>query len=128
MTTPKKLKILGPYTPEHPGPFCTRDGRSVDLHMRNGRGHYSLVGYIGDSLSVSLWTGRGKYFCSDEEIPLDLLNAKYVQEPREFWINEYPDGDVTVFEREEAARDDATQSFAGVRTIHVREVLPGEGE
>lgn len=27
----KKLKIIGPYTPEHEGPFCTRDGQSEPL-------------------------------------------------------------------------------------------------
>lgn len=115
MTTPKKLKILGPYTPDHSGPFARGPVGIKECQVHIVVGDVAFITVAGER-DTRAWS-------------IDFIhNAEYVQEPREFWINEYPDGDLTVFEREEAAQGDATQSFAGVRTIHVREVLPGEGE
>ncbi|KDE19700.1 hypothetical protein AZ09_10560 [Acetobacter aceti 1023] len=56
----RKLKILGPYTPEHEGPFCTREGKPVEVITKSGRGHYPVVGYIGDKKAIAAWTNKGR--------------------------------------------------------------------
>ena len=125
MTQKTKLEIIGPYTPEHEGPFCTRDGEVVELKIRNARGKYPVVGYIGDEESLSEWTENGLYIGGKETHILNLMNAREVPVAREFWINEYGCNSFgcpyeTLKEAEDAL------GFSRGRTIHVREVLPGE--
>ena len=126
----KKLKILGPYTPEHEGPFCTREGVPVEVKIRDGRGVYEVYGYIGNEQSMSAWTADGRiiYDCKTQS-PHDLMNAREVPVAREFWVNEYAEmsGDgfwFNVFSDKSTAKRSKTDTC--IRTIHVREVLPGE--
>ena len=123
-----KLKIIGPYTPEHEGPFCTREGKPVEVKIRDGRGVYAVYGYIGDEQSISAWTADGKIiYDSETQSLLDLMNAEEVPQPREFWVNEYSwgFGPLTPSFQEAIQEKDLCRY---IRTIHVREVLPGEGE
>lgn len=122
MTT--KLEIIGPYTPEHPGPFCTRSGQPVDLRISNGRGWYPLIGYIGDSVSAFCWRADGLAPDGNPR-PNDLMNAREVPVAREFWVNEYAGGRLSVYASKEEAEN---YKVCLRRRIHVREVLPGEGE
>lgn len=81
----KKLKIVGPYTPEHKGPFCTRDGNFVRLLTRkNGGKDYPIVGFISNKATPSCWTDRGFCFASGSKNALDLMNAVEVPVAREF--------------------------------------------
>ncbi|AOW47177.1 hypothetical protein A4S02_10795 [Acetobacter ascendens] len=122
----KKLKILGPYTPEHEGPFCTRDGIPVELKIRDGRSICPLQGYIGDEKILTKWWSDGRYTRACE-MSLDLMNAREVPVAREFWVNEYARGFGALnTTREEALRTRDLCQFSHI--IHVREVLPGEGE
>ncbi|WP_025828345.1 hypothetical protein [Acetobacter okinawensis] len=64
----------------------------------------------------------------------DLMNAREVPVAREFWINEFRDGCGKICHTENHEKQsDAYKEKAElpdwdwVRTIHVREVLPGEG-
>ena len=126
--TQKKLEIIGPYTPEHEGPFCTRSGIPVDLRISDGRGYYPLIGYIGDSVSAFLWRADGLNLDGNPR-PNDLMNAREVPVARGFWINEYRSG--VTFGYPQTSLEDAILSQRSdnfIRTIHVREVLPGEGE
>ncbi|MCC6105935.1 hypothetical protein [Acetobacter sp.] len=126
MTT--KLEIIGPYTPEHEGPFCTRGGIPVDLRIRDGRGDYPLAGYIGDNVSLIIWSALGEYVRDNKEHLPDLMNASEVPVAREFWVNEYAGKDGlfhNIFENEATAHRHKADTF--LRTIHVREVLPEEG-
>ena len=84
----KKLKILGPYTPDHKGPFCTRDGRPVDLRIRDGRKYYPIAGYVGDDETISEWTASGNYR-DDMNTAIDLMNAEEIPKARELLIYEY---------------------------------------
>jgi hypothetical protein len=131
MTQKTKLEIIGPYTPEHEGPFCTRDGRTARIictDRKSSNGH-SIVALVddGDQEMNRAFNAQGKYCLSDRDF--DLMNALEVPVAREFWVNEYQGG----FEHpstahhciENAQRFSADPSF--IRTIHVREVLPGEG-
>ena len=118
----KKLKILGPYTPEHPGPFCTRDGRPVDLRMKDGRGYYPLLGYIGDSVSTSYWMVDGG-FIEGRPGPNDLMNAEEVPVAREFWVNEYQHGLSEKLHRTEKSAKTNEWGSNLIRTIHLREVF-----
>lgn len=124
--TQTKLEIIGPYTPEHEGPFCTRDGKIVDLRNRDGRGFYSLIGYFGDEESPSTWSSDGRY-TKLGETPLDLMNAREVPVAREFWINEYTDMIGVPYIRKDAAQAGmCAENY--IRTIHVREVLPEDDQ
>ena len=120
-----KPEIIGEYRKDHPGPFCTRDGRPVDLKVKDGRGLYPLAGYIGDNESLDGWTKTGNIEDSQkEENALDLMNAREVPVAREFWVATTPEGQRIAFGSEV---DAAFYSKVGSHIIHVREVLPGEG-
>lgn len=130
MTQKTKMEIIGPYTPEHEGPFCTREGNPVDLRIRDGRGENRLIGYIGDNMNTSTWGRDGGYLnCTGIASDKDLMNAREVPVAREFWINEYSDGMVSwLYESASDAHKGRQGLKSFIRTIHVREVLPGEGE
>ena len=124
----KKLKILGPYTPDHPGPFCTRRREPVDLKIRDGRGNLSLIGYVGEEGDLSYWPKDGRYDdtgMSDTEF--DLMNAEEAPVAREFWLV-----GCNMYETREAAEDYIANihriTLSRLEIIHVREVLPGDGE
>lgn len=132
----QKLKILGPYTPEHEGPFCTRDGLKARIICRDRYGDWSVVALVsdGEGESVRLYSERGRY-SSRADNSLDLMNAVEVPVAQEFWLNEFKraDGHIgfsyahdtelkAINERHEL------ENWNWTRTIHVREVLPGEGE
>ncbi|KXV60253.1 hypothetical protein AD948_05745 [Acetobacter senegalensis] len=119
MTT--KLQIIGPYTPEHEGPFCTRDGRPVRLLTKtDGSKEFPIVGFIDNEKTSSVWTEYGHFFETHDNHGNDLMNAREVPVAREFWI--YDD---LIFASEAAAKANCYWTH---RIIHVREVLPGEGE
>lgn len=133
--TQKKLEIIGPYTPEHEGPFCTRDGVPVRLLTRTeGTEEYPIVGYVGGDSEPVVWDEYGYYFDLDQPDENDIMNAREVPVAREFWLNEFKRGDghigvshahdtelQAINERHERA------NWNWTRTIHVREVLPGDG-
>lgn len=125
--TKTKLEIIGPYTPEHDGPFCTRKKVPIEIEIkinRNGK----IQGYEGDSKDLTTWESNGQFDptrMSDTEY--DLMNAREVPVAREFWVNEYAGQDGffhNIFENEATANRHKTDTF--LRTIHVREVMPGE--
>lgn len=123
-----RLEIIGLYTPEHKGPFCTRDGNPVDLKIRDGRGDYPLAGYIGEGTILSSWMADGSYASHIGSVSGDdLMDAREVPVVREFWINEYRDRvhKPVLHESENAARGHSG-GIGFIRTIHVREVLPGD--
>ncbi|WP_215754238.1 hypothetical protein [Acetobacter sp. P5B1] len=125
MTQKTKLEIIGEYRKDHPGPFCTRDGRPVDLKVKDGRGLYPLAGYIGDYESLDGWTKTGNIEDSQkEENALDLMCAREAPVQREFWVNEYHGGNRVVYDSPEKAQE---FQVCLKRTIHMIEVLPGEG-
>ena len=126
MTT--KLKILGPYTPEHPGPFCTRDGRAARIISTDRRGAWPILALIeaDKDEDVYLYPTSGRYGTSDDN-SLDLMNAEEVPVAREFWINEYTDGQWYVHTTEESAISVPVR-LNFLRTIHVREVRPGDDQ
>lgn len=100
----QKLKILGPYTPEHEGPYAF-NGEVCVVHAVLGH-----QAFISRPESDEGFIARR----------LDIKNAEEVPQPREFWL--YDD---RAFTTEHAAKFYGGWSH---RIIHVREVLPGEGE
>ncbi|ATJ91574.1 hypothetical protein HK16_04955 [Acetobacter senegalensis] len=129
MTT--KLQIIGPYTPEHEGPFCTRDGRPVRLLTKtDGSKEFPIVGFIDNEKTSSVWTEYGHFFETHDNHGNDLMNACEVPVAREFWVNEYtgvvPKNAVAHRDERDARSFENDPSY--IRTIHVREVLTGDGE
>lgn len=108
MTT--KLEIIGPYTPEHDGPYAF-SGEECLVHAVLGQRAFisrpeSDLGFI-----VGVW---------------DLKNARGVPAIREFWVNEYMDGNTSKLF---TSKEQALYYSGGCgykRTIYLREVLPGE--
>ncbi|MFH7812456.1 MULTISPECIES: hypothetical protein [Acetobacter] len=117
MTQKTKLEIIGPYTPEHEGPWVLEtpefESECVVHAVVEGVGFITICGRSGPGL------------CAGDE----LMNAREVPMAREFWVNEYQGG----FEHPSTAHHciENAQRFSSdpsyIRTIHVREVLPGEG-
>ena len=124
MTQSTKQEIIGPYTPEHEGPFCTRGGRPVRLITRtDGSKEFPIVGFIVGDKTATVWDSVGSYFGGSQIDRLDLMNAREEPVAREFWINQYTSGRISVYRSKEEA-EQYKDCLLG--TIHVREVLPGE--
>ncbi|GCE85118.1 hypothetical protein [Komagataeibacter diospyri] len=124
--TKTKLEIIGPYTPEHEGPFCTRDGLPARIISRTGGStKYPVVAIIDGCDLAGSFEADGSVFSAAGPKPDDLMNAREVPVAREFWVNEYYGGGRSVYLSEEEA-EKCRVRFQ--RTIHVREVLPGDGE
>ncbi|MBO1362084.1 hypothetical protein J2D73_20105 [Acetobacter sacchari] len=122
----KKLKSLGVFTLDHPGPWVTRDGQPVEVKFTDGRDYYQVKGYIGDRENLSSWTEEGSFTSPPEVNEEDLFNAEYVKETREFWVNEYPwgfGGSMGTKTREESV---ARVSENCLGQVLFREVLPGD--
>lgn len=124
--TQTKLEIIGPYTPDHEGPFCTRDGKPVDLRIRDGRGEYCLIGYIGERTAASTWGRDGEYMIDRSPSSKDLMNAREVPVAREFWIGLTANGANVYNSGNAAVSDCLSRGYPIAGIIHVREVLPGE--
>lgn len=129
MTQKMKLEIIGPYTPDHEGPFCTRGGLPVRVLCTDVKGTWPIV------VAVLLDSGKEAIDCyaengrssSGEQSYRDLMCAREVPVVRDFWVNEYVFGEFSVYTSEDDAKaQEDAKSY--VRTIHVREVLPGEVE
>ena len=123
-----KLEIIGPYTPEHEGPFCTRDGRPIRIVCSDMKNGFPILGIISNENGVETYCN----YSADGKAPLgkvlhslDLMNAREVHVAREFWINEYAGGNLVVYDEPEKAQE---FQVCLLRTIHVREVLQGENE
>lgn len=123
----KKLKILGPYTPEHPGPFCTRDGKPARIICTDRIGEHTIIALVQDGGVEGVLPigpdGVSALWHRDE----DIMNAEEVPVAREFWVNEYVSG----WGQLHGTHDEAVRQGQGsdhIRTIHVREVLPGGAE
>ncbi|MFT8308535.1 hypothetical protein [Acetobacter malorum] len=132
MTQKTKLEIIGPYTLEHEGPFCTRDGRQVRLLTKeNGSNKYPVVGYIEEAECPALWRANGDTYHKNLGYSTDNINdlmcAREVPVAREFWVNEYPNCLSVLHASAELAASQAKNSSPRlIRTIHLREVLPGD--
>ena len=111
--TQTKLEILGPYTPEHEGPWAIEYGEVYEYFVHAVVNGVAFVTTPADDRHGI--------------IPIDLIkNAREVPVAREFWVNEYA-GDS--FGRLYDSASEASKigvSSTILRTIHVREVMPGE--
>ena len=124
----KKLKILGPYTPEHPGPFCTRDGKPARVlcnGMKNENSIVTIVEMDEEHETVIVFREGGRFSQYDPSHDLDLMNAEEVPVAREFWLV-----GCNVYETQESAEDYIAAihriTLSRLEIIHVREVLPEE--
>lgn len=119
----EKLKILGPYRPNHDGPFCTRNGLPVRILTKTeGSSDLPVVGLIEGERTPCCWTDMGRFDIGASDEATDLMCAVEVQQPREFWIV-----GSTAYSTHAAAYE-ALDILGRLKIIHVREVLPGEGE
>ncbi|OUJ10312.1 hypothetical protein [Acetobacter sp. DsW_059] len=125
MTT--KLEIIGPYTPEHEGPFCTRDGKSVRILCTDRKGIPPIVGLAQDGDMELIVIAGSDGVTKTMSRNYDLMNAREVRVLREVWLPQFENGDLlgvpmNTKEKAEVIRE----ANRCVRLIHFREVLEGE--
>lgn len=119
--TKTKLKIIGPYTPEHPGPFCTRKKQPVEIAIKKDR-NGNIQGYKGDDKDLTVWEANGQFdHTRMSDTAYDLMNAREVPVAREWYL--FFGG---IFDTKEEAIQRAGGDFSSI--IHVREVLPGDDQ
>jgi hypothetical protein len=126
--TQKKLEIIGPYTPEHEGPFCTRDGKPVRIICTDRKSRATpkcmIVALVDDGdQELNLAFEKDGRHCTGGT-NYDLMNAREVPVAREFWIVDYGSGKTQIHNSLSGAVMEKTERAS---IIHVREVLPGEG-
>lgn len=119
MTT--KLEIIGPYTPEHEGPFCTRDGRPVRILCIDMKGITPILGLAQDGDMELIVIAGSDGVTKTMSRNYDLMNAREVPVAREFWVV----GGL-IFNDEKEARRIQAKVMLSAELIHVREVLEGE--
>lgn len=115
MTQKTKLEPIGPYTPEHDGPHA---------HL--------IEGFLEPKLCKVLFSKSGVALVETEDYKApyaldtsNIRNAREVPVAREFWAVEYMSGLIELYSsKDRAVSEERAKSY--VRTIHVREVLPGE--
>lgn len=120
-----KLKIIGPYNPDHKGPFCTRDGKSVEILTTKGRGMFPIVGYFEKGEHPECWRSKGQFLLGDKERPSDIMCAEEIRAPEEIrgpevrFFNIYNDGygDEEFATREEADKDALSHRIAVKRFV-----------
>ena len=128
--TKTKLEIIGEYSKDHPGPFCTRDGMAARIICTNRKSKVPsecpVVALVddGDRELVHSFRKDGKHWTGGTSF--DLMNAREVPVPREFWVNEYGLGNFGEMHDTLVQAKHAIAIGGCVRTIHVREVLPGD--
>lgn len=142
MTQKTKLEIIGPYTPEHEGPFCTRGGHPVRIVCRDKKTSIhddcSIVALIdcGDRELARDFHQSGRFAIHDHAF--DLMNAREVPVAREAELSVHDDMHlakaVAVFNRTPGLTPyvvkeviSAWLGSKGMDGVYVREVLPGEG-
>ena len=71
MTPKTKLEILGPYTPEHEGPFCTRYGLRLLIPGKiNGSLEYPVIAWLDEyDYSVMVFPRLDDVMCAREVLP-----------------------------------------------------------
>lgn len=125
MTQKTKLEIIGEYREDHPGPFCTREGSPVRLLTKtDGHQSFPIVGFNGEEKNPTTWCANGRFQGDSRKDAWDLMCAREVPVAREFWVNEYHGGNRVVYDSPEKAQE---FQVCLKRTIHMIEVLPGEG-
>ena len=95
---------------------------------------YSIVAIVADDdgkETVSTFLNGGRFSATGCDRDRDLMNAREVPVVQEFWVNEYAEmsGDgfwFHVFSDKSTAKSSKTDTY--IRTIHVREVLPENGQ
>ncbi|WP_342627544.1 hypothetical protein AAC691_15430 [Nguyenibacter vanlangensis] len=119
-----KLRITGPYRADHPGPFCTADGRPARVLCRDWQTlNTPVIALVKDSTGESLvrYSAEGVYAHGEN---WRLMCAEEAPAPREIWLNIYPYGEEFRHNSRKSADDRATDDR--IKCIHFREVMEGE--
>ncbi|KXV71398.1 hypothetical protein AD952_09230 [Acetobacter cerevisiae] len=116
MTQKTKLEIIGEYSKDHPGPFAIDSAKSAEVLYVKTNVHCVVNGiaFVTTEDVDGPWCSKIEYIMCAREVP----------EPREFWVNEYHGGNRVVYDSPEKAQE---FQVCLKRTIHMIEVLPGEG-
>ena len=68
-------------------PLQTRDGDPVTIITREGRGKYSVMGYIGDEDYTAHWLPDGRFFDEEDPDGRDIINVPEKPMQKEVWFN-----------------------------------------
>lgn len=121
MTQKTKLEVIGPYTPEHEGPYAIDSAMSAEVLFVKVNIHC-----IVDGIAFITTEDRDGPWCVKTA---HLLNAREVPVAREFWdVVGRVSGFIHYrFNSPGDAMDLWRKCADQTEIIHVREVLPGEG-
>lgn len=68
-------------------PLQTRDGDPVTIITREGRGEFSVIGYIGDGDETVIWLSDGRFYDDHESNDRDIINVPEKPMQKEVWFN-----------------------------------------
>lgn len=107
-------------------PLQTRGGDPVTIITREGRGKYSVIGYIGDEDGMAQWLPDGRFF--DEEGHADIINVPEKPMQKEVWFNIFKeDGTLRTGHRFDT-RQEADDSPSGFDRVGCIKVVLTEGQ
>lgn len=74
-------------------PLQTREGDAVTIITREGRGKYSVIGYVGDDTGVTFWLPDGRFSETEDPNDIDIINVPEKPVQKEVWLNVFKNSD-----------------------------------
>lgn len=74
-------------------PLQTREGDPVTIITREGRGKYSVMGYIGNDEYITYWRPDGRFFDEQDTVGCDIINVPEKPMSQEVWLNVFKNSD-----------------------------------
>lgn len=68
-------------------PLQTRGGDPVTIITREGRGKFSVIGYIGAGDETAIWLSDGRFYNNREPDYRDIINVPEKPIQKEVWFN-----------------------------------------
>jgi len=113
-------------SPEDLARVTTRDGRKVEIISTKGREPFPVVGYVGTSGHLEMWTPEGSSLTDGDKRDSDLILPPA---PRVYYLNRYERQIVGDYQSAEEARLHRSQSWLTLYKITddgVSDTLPCE--
>lgn len=109
--------VSEPTTLDFTQPIQTRDGRPVTIISTEGRGTYSIVGYVSNEENVTTWTPDGCYHKQEELSKNDIFNVPAQPKQIIMWFNVYETCTVGHSSKELADNNASNERIACKRVV-----------
>ena len=101
-------------SPEDLARVTTRDGQKVEIISTKGREPFPVVGYVGTSGHLEMWTPEGSSLTDGDKRDSDLILPPA---PRVYYANVYPVGVYSDYPNIEDARANRVYSWLALYKI-----------